>query len=425
MKYSDVEEYIFARRRMGMKFGLDRVRKLMEAAGDPQRSYRTVHVVGTNGKGSTTAYLAGILREMGYSVGRMTSPHLLHYRERAAVNGEWIPESAVVEFVETFRESIEQFGATFFEITTVMSAWYFRKAGVEVVAAEAGLGGRLDATRLLNGEITVFTGVELEHRRILGPTEAAIATEKVAIAKEGSILVAYGQKPEVEEVIASAVACRNLRRVVPEPSPYAPMPGEHQPANAGLAAAAAGLLTGRSAEEVMGVFRKAGGSFRWAGRIDLREGDPPVLFDVAHNPGSLASLIEYIRKGWELPVPAVVGFLEDKFWKEMTLQMKGVLEPVVTTTPLNERSLPAGILVQEFRRHGIEALCQDDIGKAMDAARGMARDLLVVTGSFFVTGEAMLHAWRSGWIRLPESGEEPHQLFRSGRDVDTPEMTDL
>ncbi|OPL17574.1 MAG: hypothetical protein AVO35_09060 [Candidatus Aegiribacteria sp. MLS_C] len=420
-----MEEYIFARRRMGMKFGLDRVRKLMAAAGDPQRSYRTVHIVGTNGKGSTTAYLAGILQEMGYRVGRMTSPHLLHYRERAAVNGEWIPESEVVEFVETFRDSIEQFRATFFEITTVMSAWYFRKAGVEVVSAEAGLGGRLDATRLLDGGITVFTGVEIEHRRILGPTEAAIATEKVAMAKEGSILVAYTQKPEVEEAIASAVAGRNLRRVVPEPSPFAPLPGGYQPLNAGLAVAAAGLLSGRPAEEVLEVFRNSGRSFRWAGRIDLREGEPPVLFDVAHSPGSMAGLIEYLGRERALPVPAVVGFLEDKFWREMTLQMKGVFEPVVATTPLNERSLPAEILVKEFRRHGIEALCQDDIGKAMDTARGMTRDLLVVTGSFFVTGEAMLHAWRCGWIRLPERGEEPHQLFRSGRDVDTPEMTDL
>lgn len=425
MKYSEVEEYIFARRRMGMKFGLERVRKLMAAAGDPQRSYRTIHVVGTNGKGSTTAYLSGILQEMGCRVGRMISPHLLNFRERAAVDGVWIPESAVVEFVETFRDSIEENRATFFEITTVMSAWYFREAGVEVVAAEAGLGGRLDATRLLDGEITIFTGVEIEHRRILGSTEAAITTEKVAIAREGSTLLAYCQKPEVEDVIAAAVRNKNLVRVVPEPSPYAPLPGAHQKGNAGLAIKAAALFSGMDTEDVADIFRNSGRSFRWAGRIDLRAGDPPILFDVAHNPGSMKDLIGHVEKNWELPVPAVVGFLEDKFWREMTLQMKGIFEPVVTTTPVNERCLPAATLVQEFRRHGIEAHDERDIGKALAMAREMAGELLVVTGSFFVTGEAMLHAWREGWIELPESGEESGQLFPSAGDVDTPESTGL
>ena len=123
MDYREVEEYIFARRRMGMKFGLDRVRKLMTAAGDPQKSFRTVHVVGTNGKGSTTAFIASILEAMGNRVGRMTSPHLLHYRERTSVNGVWIPEDAVVEYVEKYGKDIEACKATFFEITTVMLRW--------------------------------------------------------------------------------------------------------------------------------------------------------------------------------------------------------------------------------------------------------------------------------------------------------------
>lgn len=408
-----------------MKFGLDRVRRLMAEAGEPQRSYRTVHVVGTNGKGSTTAFLSGLLSSMGLKVGRMTSPHLLHYRERAAVDGAWIPEDAVVEYVERFREVIEDCSATFFEITTVMSAWYFRKAGVDVVVAEAGLGGRLDATRLLEGEMTVFTGVEIEHRRILGYTEHEIAAEKVAIAREGSTLLAYLQKPPVEEVVQAAVKDKKLRRLVPEPADEAPLPGAHQRRNAGLALLAASELTGSDTSLVREAFAAMIPGFRWAGRIDLRAGEPSILFDVAHNPGSMENLIEYLEKGWRLPVPAVVGFLEDKLWKKMIRQLEGVFDPVVTTTPLNERALPADRLADEFRRTGAEAFREDDIGKALEKGRGLGEELLVVTGSFFVTGEAMIRAWERGWIGMPGRGEEPEQLFRDSSDVDSPRRTDL
>ncbi|NOQ21129.1 MAG: hypothetical protein GQ565_00580 [Candidatus Aegiribacteria sp.] len=420
MNYSDVEKYLFDRRRMGMKFGLDRVRKLMKDAGNPQENFRTVHVVGTNGKGSTTALLSEILRHLGFRTGRITSPHLFHYRERTAVNSLWIPEEEVVKFVELFRDRIEEHSATFFEITTVMSAWHFMNSGVDLVVAEAGLGGRLDATRLLNGECSVFTGVEIEHRRILGSTEAAITAEKVAIAREGSVLIAYRQEPEVEKVIADAVRERNLVREWPEPASSAPMPGEHQKRNAGLAISAAIQITGEDDVSIMSAFEKACSTLRWAGRIDLRSGSPSILFDVAHNPGSIANLIKHLKSGWKTPIPVVIGFLEDKFWREMTLQLKGIFNPVITTTPINERSLPAKTLAAEFRKNGVEAIREDDIGRALEKGRSLASDILVVTGSFFVVGNAMRQAWEKGWITMPEEGEEQRQLFDHITNVDSP-----
>ena len=419
MNYSDVEKYLFGRRRMGMKFGLDRVRELMMDAGNPQESFRTVHIVGTNGKGSTTALLSEMLMHMGFRTGRITSPHLLHYRERTAVNGRWIPEEEVVKFVELFRDRIEEHSATFFEITTVMAAWHFMNSRVDIVAAEAGLGGRLDATRLLNGECTVFTGVEIEHRRILGSTESAITAEKVAIARDGSALIAYSQKPEVEKIIADAVMEKNLNREIPIPAEIAPLPGEQQKRNAGLAISAAMRITGYDEATVMQAFGKACKTLGWAGRIDLRAGSPKMLFDVAHNPGSIALLVKYLRKNWQLPVPAVIGFLEDKLWREMTFQLKEVFSPVVTTTPLNERCLPAKTLCEEFRSNGIEAFREDDIGRALEKGRSLTADLLVVTGSFFVVGDAMRQAWENGWIIKPGEGEEQNQLFVDVSDVDS------
>jgi dihydrofolate synthase / folylpolyglutamate synthase len=411
MKYEDVEKYLFDRRRMGMKFGLERARKLMDAVGKPQEKFRTVHIVGTNGKGSTTALLSEILRHLGFRTGRITSPHLLHYRERAAVDNVWIPEEEVVKFVELYRDRIEEFEATFFEITTVMSAWHFMNSGVDIAVAEAGLGGRLDATRLLNGECSIFTEVELEHRRILGSTEAAIAAEKVAIARDGSILITYRQKDEVEKVIELASEKGRLIRIIPEPAKTAPLPGEHQKRNAGLAIAAALHFAGNDENAVIDAYRKACSTLRWAGRIDLRSGSPSMLFDVAHSPGSVSFLLEHVKRAWSTPVPAVVGFLEDKFWREMTLQLKGVFDPVITTTPLNDRALPARVLAEEFIKNDMNASFEDDIKAALEKCRSLSSDVMVVTGSFFVVGEAMRLAWENGWVELPSEGEEQRQLF--------------
>lgn len=422
MNYAEAEEYLFGRRRMGMKFGLDRVRCLLNDAGNPQKHFRTIHVVGTNGKGSTTALLAEILYHLGYKVGRITSPHLLHYRERTAINNVWIPEEAVIEFMELFKERIEKHSATFFEITTVMSAWFFEKEGVDFVVAEAGLGGRLDATRLLDGECTLFTGVELEHRRILGYTETLIAAEKVAIARRGSTLIAFKQKPEVEEVLTAAEKTGSLIRIRPESTELSPLPGAHQKRNSGLALSAALMFSGYTKEDVQPAFEKSCKTLRWPGRLDLHSGSPSILFDVAHSPGSVEYLVFYLKKNWKLPVPAVVGFLEDKFWKEMTEQLCEVLNPVITTTPLNERSLPAISLAEQFQDAGVETFWRDDIGEAMNLARSFQSDLIVVTGSFFVVGCAMHHAWRNEWIALPEKGDEQNQLFQN---VDSYHRTDV
>lgn len=412
MNYTEAEEYLFGKRRMGMKFGLERVRCLLNDAGNPQKSFRTIHVVGTNGKGSTTALLAEILHYLAYKVGRITSPHLLHYRERTAINNVWISEEAVIEFVELFKERIEKHSATFFEIATVMSAWFFEKEGVDFVVAEAGLGGRLDATRLLDGECTIFTGVELEHRRILGYSEPLIAAEKVAIARFGSTLIASEQKPEVEDVITAAVKGGNLILIRPELTELSPLPGEHQRRNAGLALTAALMFSGCTREEVQSAFERSCSTLHWPGRLDLHTGSPSILFDVAHSPGSVEYLVQHLKRHWKIPVPAVVGFLEDKFWKEMTEQLCGFLNPVITTTPLNERALPASSLAERFQDLGVEAFWKDDICEAVTTARSIPSDLIVVTGSFFVVGCAMQHAWRNKWIALPEKGAELNQLFQ-------------
>jgi dihydrofolate synthase/folylpolyglutamate synthase len=412
MRYTEAIDYLYGRRRLGMKYGLERMEALLADLGNPQKSFRTVHVVGTNGKGSTTALLSEISRQLGLKTGRTTSPHLLDYRERISVDGRWIPPDSVVEFVDSYRPLVEKHEATFFEITTAMAAWHFEREGAEWVIAEAGLGGRLDGTHSYLGEATIFTGVDIEHSRILGRTRSAIAREKLAIASPGTLLVAAGQASHVEKTIRQAVVDQSLLRAWPVDAGRAPLAGPHQLANAGLALSAALLLFGRPEHEVLGAFGRACGSLRWPGRLDLRKGRPDILFDVAHNPQSMARLCGYLDEK-DLPVAGVVGILEDKPWKRMAAGLRGYLEPVVATTPLSERLLPASTLSAEFERLGVRSSAVESIEEAVETGRRLASGLLVVTGSFYVVGEAMLSCWRRGWISPPR-GEEAQVLETPG-----------
>ena len=392
---------------MGMKYGLERMLAMMAEIGHPERAFKTVHIVGTNGKGSTTAILSEIAKNLGISCGRGTSPHLLHYRERIAVNDKCIPEDAVAEFITDNRHIIRGHSATFFEITTAMAAWYFASQGVQWVASEAGLGGRLDATRTYDGMGTIFTGVRVEHSRILGDTREKIAAEKVAIASPGTILIAASQTPEVEKVILETVAREKLKRVLPVPVHTSPLPGAHQLSNGSLACTAAFELFGRTHNEIESAYSRTCTSLRWPGRLDHRRGTPSILFDVAHNPQSMEALVKYI-KPWGQPVPMVVGFLNDKPWRRMVELLKGVAGPVVVTTPESERKLTAKELAVHMKQEGFQVEVQNEIGNAVARCREIAGNKpMVITGSFYVVGEAINESVSQGWVSgLPNSAED-------------------
>ncbi len=398
MNYREAERWLFGRRRMGMKYGLSRMLSIMEELDHPEDSFKTVHIVGTNGKGSTAAVLSELAGEMGFRWGRGTSPHLLAYRERIATGNGWIPEESVAEFITDNIHVLRKHSATFFEITTAMAAWHFAGEGVDWVAAEAGLGGRLDATKTYRGKGTIFTGVRVEHSRILGDSREKIAAEKVAIAEPETILVASGQSEGVESVICEAAERNRLRRVFPRKVARSPLPGAHQLKNSSLAFTAALELFGKPESEVEAAYERLLAELRWPGRLDHRSGKPSILFDVAHNPQSMEALVAYIAN-WRKPVPAVVGFLADKPWKTMVSLLKGVVNPVITTTPDSERKLPAEELASYMNSQGFQARAVDPIGKAVSRCRTIAADgKMIVTGSFFVVGEAINRSVESKWV---------------------------
>ncbi|MCD4708863.1 MAG: hypothetical protein K8S62_14105 [Candidatus Sabulitectum sp.] len=407
MNYREAEKWLFSRRRMGMKYGLERMVSMMDELDHPERKFQTVHIVGTNGKGSTAAILSDIAGNLGIPWGRGTSPHLLDYRERIAVNNKWISKGAVAEFITDYRHLIRRHSATFFEITSAMAAWHFASQGVKWVAAEAGLGGRLDATRTYHGAGTIFTGVRVEHSRILGDTREKIATEKIAIAAPGTVLIAALQTSGVEEVIMDAVDRESLRRVFPVAVRKCPLPGAHQLDNSALACTAALELFGRSEREIEAAYSRTCISLRWPGRLDHRRGNPTILFDVAHNPQSMEALVEYIKL-WKNPAPVVLGFLSDKPWHRMVELLKGVVGPVVVTTPDSERKLEAEELATHMNQEGFQVEVRNEIGDAVARCREIAdKKPMVVTGSFFVVGGAINESVSRGWVsRLPNSAED-------------------
>ena len=207
--YPETLAWLFSLQKFGIKLGLENIRGLLESCGNPQRSYPTVHVAGTNGKGSTSAFIASILMESGCRTGLYTSPHLTDFHERIRVDGVPISQDAIVRYSEELRVEADARKATFFEATTCMALRHFADEHVDVAVIETGLGGRLDSTNIIEPRVTVITSVGMEHTDLLGSTLADIAGEKAGIIKDGIPVVSGVTQREARDVIARAASERN------------------------------------------------------------------------------------------------------------------------------------------------------------------------------------------------------------------------
>ncbi len=197
MRYNDAIEFILGLELFGIKMGLDNITRFLEHLGNPQNSFQSIHVAGTNGKGSVSSMLFAILKAAGYNAGMFTSPHLVDYRERVRTVRGVIDKRSLAEFVDGNRQFIKDARITFFEISTALAFWYFRKMKVDVAVIEVGLGGRLDATNVLKPKLSVITHIDYDHTKILGNSLTKIATEKAGIIKTGVPLVTGERRPEL------------------------------------------------------------------------------------------------------------------------------------------------------------------------------------------------------------------------------------
>jgi dihydrofolate synthase/folylpolyglutamate synthase len=385
-----------------IKFGLDTTRRLLEAAGHPHHQFASIHIGGTNGKGSVATMVAEALRTTGARVGLYTSPHLVSFRERIRVDGVPISREAVVSWTRHLRPLMEETGATFFEATTAIAFADFAARNVDIAVVEVGLGGRLDSTNVLTPLVSAVTHVALDHQKYLGDTIELIAAEKAGIAKRGVPFVIGDRDPATVAVLREVAEAAGADvRVVPTEALYEgalAMAGPHQRRNAAVAAAILDALPAdlRPTTYDLRPDRPTTYDFSTAsipGRLDRRG---KWLFDVGHNPDAMGVLVAALEAAPPAgPVHALVSILSDKPWPEMLVMLDRVVdEGVLTVAPTAEgRKWDLGWLerwLADPTRPPARARWRlvPDFDEALRTAEDGAGTVLV-TGSFHTVGDVM------------------------------------
>ena len=437
------------------KFDLAHMRVLLAALGNPENRFPAVLVAGTNGKGSTSATLASILRASGVKTGLYTSPHLVRINERIRLNGEAIADdefATVHDVVDRTAERLVSEGdlpwhPSFFEMLTAMAFEYFARSRPDIVVLEVGMGGRLDATNVVEPRLSIITDIALDHQKYLGETVAEIAREKAGIIRRGGVVVTLPQLPEANDVIGHAILDAEARAVnavpfvppvSPGSAPYlansaqfpvtsnqcseeaglrlrypmqildreilvdSPLVGRHQLRNLALAMAAAVELHHQgdariTPETIAQGIRET----RWPGRfqvIEAAKGHPEYVLDVAHNPAGAWALRSTLSAAYGEAVPAreitmVFGVMRDKAVREITEILFPVAGHVIVTHANNPRSASSA----EIREAAARIAAEDQIEEAVDVSAALARartvagagGVVVITGSIYIVGEAM------------------------------------
>ena len=431
--FREALSYLYSLQKYGIKLGLENMRRLLAALGNPENAFRCIHVAGTNGKGSTSAAIAGILRAAGNRTGLFTSPHLMNFTERIIVDGKEISEQETVKLALSVRDVVGKSKAlqglkpTFFEFVTVMALMEFRQQGVQWAVLETGMGGRLDATNVVAPAVSVITPVGIDHARFLGRTLREIASEKAGIIKPGVPVVLGPQKPACLKVFEEKAAAgpsplwlygrdfgaaiedsgaggvtldyRSSGRGLSYPGLFFPLAGDYQASNAAVAVRAAQIAGFEDAAVIRGGLK----DLRLPGRLELAGRRPEIRLDGAHNPEAARALAGAL-KGLFLPegrrLVLVLGIMADKDVNGIMKALLPLAWKTVFTAPAYGRAMGPGellsralALVPEGRGKTKTPFSQAaSVKKAVLEAGKLARagDLIVITGSFYTAGEAKM-----------------------------------
>jgi len=424
------------------KFDLAHMRVLLRAMNHPERTFPSVLIAGTNGKGSTAATLASILRASGLKTALYTSPHLVRLNERIRVNGREISDDdfaglhgEVDQLAERLVESRDlPWHPSFFEMMTAIAFAHFARERVDIAVLEVGMGGRLDATNVVEPRVSVITDISLDHQKFLGNTVGEIALEKVGIIRAGGVVVTLPQQPEANDVIGYAIldldavgvsAVQYVPPVSPGSTQYSvsgtrkdenaparyryplevmgtqilvetPLVGRHQLRNVALAIAAAEQLGNKGLKGITPKSIERGiRETHWPGRFQLVLATtewPEIVLDVAHNPAGAWALRSALSERYEdRPLIFVFGAMRDKAISEMTEILFPLADRVIATHPENPRAASPEEIQQAASRTGADVEALSEIGQALQHARNMAKpaSVIVVTGSIYLVGEAM------------------------------------
>jgi dihydrofolate synthase/folylpolyglutamate synthase len=405
---------MYGLRRFGIKLGLSTIQQILSGLGNPQHRYASIHVAGTNGKGSVASFLASILKASGYKVGLYTSPHLVRFNERICVNNQQISDENVVSAYRAVTDvHCGDREPTFFEYTTAMALYEFGRQAVDWAVIETGMGGRLDATNVLQPVVSIITNVSLEHQGYLGKTLAEIAGEKGGIIKRNTPVVTAVSQPSaisVLEKLASELSAPlfrlkkdfKVRRNADHTFSYygldhvwrgitTSLTGSHQVENAALVLAACELLNRSNTNISLKHIQSGLDNTRWPGRLEVVSDHPMIILDGAHNLNASKELAKYFRtelKGRRITL--VIGILEDKPYEAIFGHLLPACSRVILTSPKIDRALPVDILYPIAVALTADVQKIPDVSCAIAAAVQNAQtdDVICVAGSLYVVGEA-------------------------------------
>lgn len=421
MQYAEALDYIHGLQRFGSRLGLERISRLLEAAGHPEEELRVIHVAGTNGKGSVTAMVTAILRAAGYSVGMYVSPFLEEFRERIQMDGECISEADLAHWAELLRPLAERMGQecgeypTEFEFVTLVALCYYAARRVDLAVLEVGLGGRYDATNVVSDPVAcVISNIALDHTDRLGKTLGEIAFEKAGIVKAGRPVVTGAREEEALRVIAQACEERDAPLYVAGrdfswqerhcdyrgqsidlhglrgyyPDLRLSLLGRHQQSNAACAVAAleAGGLQGIDEMAI----RRGLETCRWPGRLEVLGQHPLVVIDAAHNPDGVAALTRALPLFPYRRLVAVLGILKDKDAESMVAALAPRADVLIATAPTGSRAGRPERIAGLARPYTGKVWAEADITSALKMALAEAgpEDMVLVAGSIYLVGPA-------------------------------------
>lgn len=387
-----------------MKLGLDNIRELLSILGDPHKKFESIHVAGSNGKGSVSAMLAAAMQANGYKTGLYTSPHLVDFRERIRINGEQISEAYITSFLEKIWQDVERLQATFFEVTTALAFAYFADSGVEIAIIETGLGGRLDATNVLEKPLaSVVTSISLEHTAQLGNTLQEIAFEKAGIMKAGvPAIVNVGEDIEEvfikrgKELTSPVLFVKNYdpSSVYKELTP--PFSGIHQEKNLHTVLATLDNIDPPALQPELSIqgIEDTHNLTGTRARLEFydyppaREKGLKFILDVAHNPNAFKFLREYFLSQGIKPI-VIAGFAKDKDIAEIMKEIAGFASQLVCVAANSHRAIRSVELAELAKDAGITAIASTDPTSGIEQAITLAKkgDVLLLTGSHFVVGD--------------------------------------
>ena len=404
--FTDLLDYLYNLQRLGIKVGLSHTIELLKRCGNPQKNFQSIHVAGTNGKGSTCAMTAAILMAAGYKVGIYSSPHLICFNERIRINDSLITNEQIISFVKDYKEDIDEIESTFFETTTAMAFKHFSNHKIDVAVIETGLGGRLDSTNVLSPTVTAITPISMDHREILGDNIQKIANEKGGIIKPGVPLVLGPQEDSVKSILFD-IAMRNgskkTTQVIPNNIKFdasgtvfnyenirfrTQLIGKHQALNAALSISIVSKFNSNINPQTI---QKGLDNTYWPGRLQKLSESPSLFYDVAHNPEGINAILSTMQTIYKCNPVGLFVMKEDKETEMIANAIKGRFESLIISGGENYGLMTASQLAKALEKNGIDDFTvENSIINAMVQFSNKSKKLNipgVIFGSHYIAKE--------------------------------------